>query len=97
MNLHIIHKSAHSHASAQDALALINQQDAVILIDDGTYNAVADTQISQAFSAKSQHCYYLQEHAQARGLNTLSEHFKACSMSDFVNLSLSAKNNISWY
>lgn len=97
MNLHIIHKSASNHQSSNDALALISSEDSVIFIDDGIYNAIANTTISQRFSQTAKACYYIETHALARGITQLNTPFIAADMNDFVKLSLRAKNNISWY
>ena len=97
MNLHIIHKSAHHHASATDALPMINKDDFVMFIDEGIYNSIENTAIAKAFIEKSPHCYYLQEHADARGIKKTSTQIKAASMTDFVQFSLQATHNISWY
>ena len=97
MNLHIVHKSAHAHGSASDALTLISPDDKVLFIDDGIYNTLNGTTISQAYLQKTTHCYYLEEHASARGISGISSQMTACSMTDFVDLSLAAQHNISWY
>lgn len=97
MNLHIIHKSASQQASATDALALIAADDAVIFIDDGIYNAIANSDYVQPFIGSAKHCYVIEAHAQARGIEKLDPHIQLIDMEKFVALSLAAKHNISWY
>ncbi|NRB41059.1 MAG: sulfurtransferase complex subunit TusB [Pseudomonadales bacterium] len=97
MNLHIIHKSANTHQSAHNALHLIHQDDYIILIDDGIYNAISQTDISQAYLNTAKRCFLLNEHALARGIENTDKNFTHITMAEFVELSLIANNNISWY
>ena len=97
MNLHIIHKSASQHASAKNALSMITALDTVIFIDDGIYNTLNNTDIAKRFIQTKATLLLIEEHAIVRGIAHIHSNVKKIDMLDFVQLSLTAKHNISWY
>ena len=95
MILHIISKSPFSHSALSDAIPLINDNDSVILIDDGVYAAADNSQYSSELALDKANWHALDCDIQTRGLTT--SRIKTVTMKDFVNLTIKADKTISWY
>ncbi|TRX56888.1 sulfurtransferase complex subunit TusB [Thalassomonas sp. M1454] len=87
--LHLIRTSAFADNKLQQCIALLEESDQIVLIDDGVYNVnhnLIDS-VSNSISA-------LSEHIQARGLS--SNNIKQMSYTDLVKATEKAGKVITW-
>ena len=95
MILHLINK-APSHSALRDSLPFISASDAVILIDDGVYAAISNTEACQQLQASTAACYALADDVATRGI-TVADNITLVTMADFVDLCFDADKTLSWY
>ncbi len=97
MILHIINKSPLQHSALNDALPFINENDQVILIDDGVYAAINATNSINKIKAINCQCLALHDDVEMRGIPNIDTSVQMISMNDFVERVFNASKNISWY
>ena len=94
MILHKVATSPFTDSNLQQCLKHMQPTDKLLLIQDGVY-----AMLNTGFAATLQSLttvYLLQEDVEARGLTIKNEIFQGVSYSEFVDLSLSCKQVISW-
>lgn len=92
--LHTVNKSPYSDASLQRCLDLANENDRVLLIEDGVYGATAA--IQAAAQERKLHLCALEDDLRARGM-AISDGIEAVSYAGFVDLAAAADSVVSWY
>lgn len=97
MILHIINKSPLQHSALNDALPFINEDDQVILIDDGVYAAISGTPGINKIKAIKCQCLALHDDIEMRGIKNIDTSVQTITMNDFVERVFNASKNISWY
>lgn len=91
MTLHLIQKSPFSSSVLKDCLNLINEDDCILLMQDGVY-----AQQDPALLALSNVTYIIEDDATARGIQS-HNHTQCINYQDFVELCAKSDNVISWY
>jgi tRNA 2-thiouridine synthesizing protein B len=97
MILHIINKSPLQHSALNDALPFINDDDLIILIDDGVYAAIINTPGINKIKALNCQCLALHDDVEMRGIQNIDTCVQTITMNDFVERVFNASKNISWY
>ena len=106
MLLHTVNKSAFDSSALGDCLAVVSQNDAVLLIENGVYGALNNSSSTFALienikrlSSNGTRFYVLQADCDARGLNstTLLSTFTTTDDAGFVALAAEASAIQSWY
>jgi tRNA 2-thiouridine synthesizing protein B len=93
--LHIIRRLESSHSSITNSIALLAEGDAVVLIDDGTYNINNMIYKNICKVIPSDNIHVIAKHAQARGL-AIPGNISAITMKELLDLSLSTTQSITW-
>ncbi len=96
MVLHTLN-SGPSSAAFADCLRMLAPGDALVLLGDGAYCAVAGTPALEQLAASDAAVYVLTEHASARGCRVSGEAVSAIDMSRFVELSEQFPRQLAWY
>ena len=92
MILHLIQRSPYSHSVLKDCLAVLGDQDAILLMEDGVYG------YEHADLNEVNVVYALQPDLQARGLTPADDSkIQACDYDEFVSLSAKYSQVISWF
>jgi len=94
--LHLVRKSAFTTNDFAQCLSVLDQQDAIVLMDDGCYNLkhpLMDSLIERANSTVS--INVIANHAQARAIETLAAVNKI-KMNDVVELTFNHQKVITW-
>ncbi len=95
MILHTVNRSPHQNSSLADCLALCADDDAVLLIEDGVYAAIAP---GAALREAPDKVYALQADIDARGLGSrLAEGVTVVDDAGFVRLATEHDKVVSWY
>ncbi len=100
MVLNIINKSPFSHSAFSECLAVLGDNDRVLLIEDGVYAAQADTEYAKTITALAgnNQFYILQADAQARGIaDRINHDVQAVDYTQFVELTTVCNVVHSWY
>ena len=106
MLLHTVSKSAFDNSALGDCLAVVNTDDAVLLIENGVYGALdnspgglAHVENIKQLSAGGTRFYVLQADCEARGIDgsALLSAFKSTDDAGFVALAAEASAIQSWY
>ncbi len=93
--LHIINKSLQSPHNRQ--LELINTSHTLVLLEDGVYAALNESESAITLSKKCNDCLVLKADVSARALSQrLHPSFKQIDYEDLVDLTLTHKQVISW-
>ena len=91
MTLHLIQKSPFATSALKDCLNVINEQDIILLMQDGVYSC-------QSPQLKTNNrILALQDDLDARGIQINGDCIEAISYDDFVTFCTQCKNTISWY
>jgi tRNA 2-thiouridine synthesizing protein B len=96
MVLHTLNKSPEHSAFAQ-CIALIDKEDALLLIGDGVYAAVPNSRAAGTLANLSAAIYVLESDAIAAGLTTLPAGVIAVSIGGFVELTEQYPRQMAWY
>jgi tRNA 2-thiouridine synthesizing protein B len=96
MILHTLNASPESAAFA-DCLRIIAAGDALLLMGDGVYAAIADTDASAAIQASGAEIYVLEADTAAAGVNNLLEGATRVDMGGFVALTERFPRQQAWY
>ncbi len=96
--LHTINKSPYSHQCLAECLRVCGADDAVLLIEDGVYAALADSEWLAALLTKTKAIYALEPDIAARGLGArLSDEIKRIDYAGFVQLCTEQPKMLAWY
>ena len=96
--LHTINKSPYSHQCLAECLRVCGADDAILLIEDGVYAALAGSDWIQRLLEKTSAIYVLQPDAAARGLaDRIATAVKAVDYAGFVQLCCEHPNMLAWY
>lgn len=93
MILHIVSKSPFSHPALSLCLASIQNNDAMILTEDGVY-ALMDKNLSVPQTIG---VYALTQDVKARGVEAWAGNTKLVDYADFVDLVAGAEKSVSWF
>lgn len=94
--LHLVRKSAFTTNDFAQCLSVLDQQDSIVLMDDGCYNLkhpLMDSLIKRTNSTIS--INVIANHAQARAIDTLAV-VKKIKMNDVVELTFNHQKVITW-
>lgn len=94
MILHTFSTSPFTHSSLNDAIDRFNQEDKILLIQDAVYacQCTETTLALQNFEC----IYLLQDDINARGITPQNPLYKTIDYNDFVALTLSCQQVITW-
>ncbi len=96
--LHTINKAPHVHDCFDACLRVCGPNAAIILIEDGVYAALANSETAQRLCAKSKAIFALQSDIDARGLiNRIEPGIKIIDYAGFVQLCCEHETIQSWY
>ena len=85
--LHTINKSPYSHHCLTECLRVCNAGDVILLIEDGVYAGLANSEFIDATTARVATVYALQSDVEARGLSArLASTIKTVDYAGFVQL-----------
>lgn len=96
--LHTINKSPYAHACLADCLRVCTAEDAIVLIEDGVYAALAGGKWLSALLAKAPAVYVLQPDAEARGVGErIAPAIQRVDYAGFVRLCIEQSKMMAWY
>lgn len=96
--LHTINKSPYSHQHLADCLRVCSAEDVILLIEDGVYAALADSEWTKSIAAKVSKIYVLQADVDARGLGKrIATEANSISYDGFVQLCIEQPKMLAWY
>ena len=96
--LHTVNKSPFQKNDLASCLAHVNEGDAVLLIEDGVYGAVAGTSAAEMATGAVAEIYVLGADLAARGIaeENVADGIKVAGYDDFVDLAVKHKAVNSW-
>ncbi|MFB1037212.1 MAG: sulfurtransferase complex subunit TusB [Sinobacterium sp.] len=95
MILHTVNKASTDSSALAQCLAVIGNDDCLILIEDGVYNALLET---EQLSALGDRCSVLKADADGRGIAAkVAGSFSLVSYEQFVELVANCKLTQSWF
>jgi len=98
MTLHIINKSPYDSASVRECLAILDQSDTVVLIENGVYAALNNSPTQLLLVNKCHRIFAIEDDVQARGLSTkISDDFQRIDYLGFVELCAENSPIQSWF
>ena len=98
MTLHTINKSPFSHETLRSCLRVTTPHDSILLIEDGVFAALEETEYPELIQATTPHNYVLLADVKARGLECrISDKFKIVDYAGFVELTTKHEQVLSWY
>jgi sulfur relay protein TusB/DsrH len=80
-----------------DCVALLRQADAIILMGDGVYSALAGTRCMSQLLARTTHVYILRDDAAAAGVLDSLGDVTVINMEGFVELSERYARQLAWF
>lgn len=92
--LHLVRQSAFATDDFAQCLSVINQNDAIVLMDDGCYN-VNHTLINSVIKQVGNNISLVASHAKARAIE-VQETVKLIEMADVVTLTFTHNKVITW-
>ena len=96
MILHTLNASPGSSAF-NDCLRVITPGDSLLLMGDGVYAAIADTDASRKLGSCGAHIHVLQQDAVARGVDKLVTEANRVDLDGFVTLTEQYPRQQAWY
>lgn len=95
--LHIINKSPFQNGALESCLRFLNDDDEIILIEDGVYAAMPDTSKSDLISSviSSHKVYVLEADIAARSIDKVIDNINTADYEKFVDL-IEAQPTQSW-
>lgn len=86
--LHTVNKSPFQNNSLENCLRLLQQDDVILLLEDGVYAAAAGTAKSSLIErvVKQHRVYAIEADLKARGLGRLIQGVQVAGYGDFVDL-----------
>jgi len=94
MTLHIITRSDTQSQSVNHCLSFINENDALLFIEDGTY-CILNAALNEKIQNKNIQYFYLQPDLFARGL-AINNSVKTIDYNDFVTLTETHHPSQTW-
>ena len=95
MILHIVNKASTDSSALIQCLAVISNDDYLLLIEDGVYNALLNAEQLTVLSGR---CSVLKADADARGISAkAADNFNLVSYEQFVELVANCKLTQSWF
>lgn len=96
--LHTINKSPYSHQCLTDCLHVCSTNDVILLIEDGVYASLTNSEWIEPLLAKASAVYALQPDVSARGLgDRLAAGIKTIDYAGFVQLCVDQPKMLAWY
>lgn len=96
--LHTINKSPYSHQCLAECLRVCSADDIIVLIEDGVYAALANSEWLAELLGKTSAVYVLHPDSAARGLNDrLASTIKTVDYAGFVQLCAETPTMMAWY
>ncbi len=96
--LHTINKSPYSHQHIADCLRICDADDIILLIEDGVYAALTNSEWIKLLSEKVASIYVLQPDVDARGLTQrIAREVHGIDYEGFVQLCISQPKMLAWY
>jgi tRNA 2-thiouridine synthesizing protein B len=96
--LHTINKAPHTHDCFDACLRVCGTNAAIILIEDGVYAAIVNSEAAKRLCAKTKTIFALQADIDARGLSDRIEAgIQIIDYAGFVQLCCEYKTIQSWY
>jgi tRNA 2-thiouridine synthesizing protein B len=92
MTLHLIQKSPFTTSVLQNCLDVINEEDIILLMQDGVYSCQLPT-----LSTIENRILVLRDDLDARGIQADKTDIEIISYENFVTFCTQCKNIISWY
>ncbi|MDX1734850.1 MAG: sulfurtransferase complex subunit TusB [Halioglobus sp.] len=83
-------------AAAEDCLRLLRAQDALLLLGDGVYAAVAGSDMAAALAGSGAELYILADDAATAGV-VADEKFQRIDMAGFVTLTERCARHMAWH
>lgn len=96
MVLHTLNAAPGSSAW-QDCLRHLQREDVLLLLGDGVYGAIAQTEACQSLEATGTELYALQGDVDAAGIGQRLGSVTICDMAGFVKLSERCAKQMAWY
>ena len=95
----VLHTLSATPASVafRDCLAVLNENDAVLLLGDGTYAALPDNPYLKKLLGKGAELYLLDDDARAAGVNQCDSSITAIDMDGFVDLTERFTRQMNWF
>jgi tRNA 2-thiouridine synthesizing protein B len=94
--LHTLNASP-SASAFDDCLKVLRSDDALLLMGDGVYAAIAGTSACTALSASGAKIYLLRADAAAAGISKPGEGMGSIDMDGFVSLTEKYPRQLAWY
>ncbi len=96
--LHTVNKSPFSQTTLAECLERRNENDAILLLEDGVYAALSTQPYAEKIK-QVKHCYALEHDIKARGLSgqTLLSNIQLINDEKFLQLSIEHSLTQSWY
>lgn len=95
--LHIVNQSPFRRSCLADCLRVCDPQAYLLLIEDGVYAAIADSEWAQRMFEKTQHVYVLDADVAARGLtDKVAANIISVDYAGFVQLCCEHTASHSW-
>lgn len=90
--LHLVNKAQHSHTALKDCLSVCTAGDAIVLIEDGVYNACNKHEVDGV------EIFAMQSDIDARGLSQIlqTEGITLIGYPELVELSVQHHSSINW-
>jgi len=96
--LHTINKAPHAHDCFDACLRVCGDNATIVLIEDGVYAAIADSDAAQRLCTQAKAVYALQPDIDARGLSTrIASQIRTIDYAGFVQLCCEHPTIQSWY
>jgi tRNA 2-thiouridine synthesizing protein B len=96
--LHIVNRSPFSHSCLADCLRVCGEHASILLIEDGVYAALADSEWLSRLAAETNRIYVLDADVAARGLGEkISANISRVDYTGFVQLCCEHSSTHSWY
>lgn len=96
--LHTINKSPYSYQCLAHCLRVCSVDDAILLIEDGVYAALAGAEWEKLLREKISAIYALQADVAARGLSErIAAEIKTVDYAGFVQLCAEQSKMLAWY
>jgi tRNA 2-thiouridine synthesizing protein B len=96
--LHTVSKSPFQHSALNDCLRIAREEDYLLLVEDGVYACVGNSQYAQQLESGKLSVYALEADVSARGLqNRISTCVELISYEQFVDLAARTRSTMSWY
>lgn len=93
--LHLVRSSAFDKNDFEQCISLLQNEDAIVLLDDGCYN-VHHNLISKAQQKVTENIFVIEHHYRARGIILSQNSPRPIDMNKLVQLTLSYDKSLTW-